>query len=49
MDHGRIVILDTPEKLKATLEGDVVTVKANNLDELAHLVSKWLGLNSTRL
>jgi ABC-2 type transport system ATP-binding protein len=49
MDHGRIVILDTPEKLKATLEGDVVTVKANNLDELAHLVSKWLGLNSTKV
>lgn len=48
MDHGKIVILDTPEKLKATLEGDVVTVKANKLDELAHLVSKWLGLSKTK-
>lgn len=47
MDHGKIVILDTPEKLKATLEGDVVTVKANKLDELAHLVSKWLGLSKS--
>lgn len=49
MDHGRIVILDTPEKLKATLEGDVVTVRANNLDKLSHLVSKWLGLNKTNV
>jgi ABC-2 type transport system ATP-binding protein len=48
MDHGKVVILDTPEKLKATLEGDVVTVKANKLDELAHLVSKWLGLDKTK-
>ncbi|NLF89603.1 ATP-binding cassette domain-containing protein [Candidatus Bathyarchaeota archaeon] len=49
MDHGRIVILDTPEKLKANLEGDVVTVRANNLEELSHLVSKWLGLNKTKV
>lgn len=49
MDHGKIVILDTPEKLKATLEGDVVTVKANKLDELAHLASKWLGLNKSKV
>jgi ABC-2 type transport system ATP-binding protein len=49
MDHGKIVILDTPEKLKATLEGDVVTVKANKLDELAHLASKWLGLDKSKV
>jgi ABC-2 type transport system ATP-binding protein len=49
MDHGKIVILDTPEKLKATLEGDVVTVKANKLDELAHLASKWLSLNKSKV
>jgi ABC-2 type transport system ATP-binding protein len=49
MDHGKIVILDTPEKLKTTLEGDVVTVKANKLDELSHLVSKWLGLNKGKV
>lgn len=49
MDHGKIVILDTPAKLKETLEGDVVTVKANKPEELAHLVSKWLGLNKTRI
>jgi ABC-2 type transport system ATP-binding protein len=49
MDHGKVVILDTPEKLKTTLEGDVVTVKANKLDELSHLVSKWLGLNKSKV
>jgi daunorubicin resistance ABC transporter ATP-binding subunit len=49
MDHGKIVILDTPEKLKATLEGDVVTVKANKLDDLSQLVSKWLGFNKTKV
>src|SRR4030066_680347 len=31
MDHGKIVVLDTLQKLKETLEGDVVTVRANNL------------------
>ncbi len=33
MDHGKIVILDTPPKLKETLEGDVVVVRANKVDE----------------
>ncbi len=44
MDHGKIVILDTPSKLKETLEGDVVMVKANNLYLLSELTKKWLGL-----
>ena len=34
MDHGKIVILDTPPKLKDTLEGDVVVIRTNKLDEL---------------
>jgi ABC-2 type transport system ATP-binding protein len=49
MDHGKIVVLDTPQKLKETLEGDVVTVRANNQEELANLVSKWLGFTKTRI
>ena len=49
MDHGKIVVLDTPQKLKETLEGDVVTIKANDLEVLAKLVSKWLGLDNTRI
>ena len=46
MDHGKIVVLDTPPKLKDTLEGDVVVIKTNKLDELSELVAKWLGLNN---
>jgi ABC-2 type transport system ATP-binding protein len=46
MDHGKVVVLDTPSKLKETLEGDVVTVRANQIDELSKLVSKWLGLTT---
>ncbi len=46
IDHGKTVILDTPQKLKETLEGDVITVKANNIAALAQLVEKWLGLKT---
>ncbi|MGD6807466.1 MAG: ATP-binding cassette domain-containing protein [Candidatus Bathyarchaeia archaeon] len=49
MDHGKIVILDTPPKLKDTLEGDVVVVKTNKLDELAELVAKWLGFKDRKI
>jgi ABC-2 type transport system ATP-binding protein len=45
MDHGKIVVLDSPQNLKETLEGDVITVRANNIEALAKLVSKWLGFN----
>jgi ABC-2 type transport system ATP-binding protein len=49
MDHGKIVILDSPAKLKETLEGDVIAIKANNIEALSELVSKWFGLNKTRV
>jgi len=49
MDHGKIVILDSPPNLKATLEGDVITVKANNIQYLQELVTKWLGLNKNHI
>jgi ABC-2 type transport system ATP-binding protein len=49
MDHGKIVILDSPPKLKETLEGDVVTVKANNIDALSDLVTKMLGLEKKQI
>jgi ABC-2 type transport system ATP-binding protein len=45
MDHGKIVVLDSPQNLKETLEGDVITVRANNIEALAELVSRWLGFN----
>jgi len=32
IDHGKVVALDTPTKLKKSLGGDVVTIKAKNPD-----------------
>ena len=49
MDYGKIVILDTPPKLKETLEGDVVAVKANNIEALSELVTKGLGLEKKQI
>ncbi len=49
MDHGKIVVLDKPEKLKETLEGDVITIRANNLQLLSELVGKWLGFSKSRI
>lgn len=49
MDYGKIVILDTPQELKNTLEGDVVVVKTNKVDELSQLVSKWLGFDKDKV
>jgi ABC-2 type transport system ATP-binding protein len=49
MDNGKIVILDTPQKLKETLEGDVVVVRADNIDALSELVSKVLGLEKKQV
>ena len=49
MDHGKIVILDSPPKLKETLEGDVVVVRANNVSTLSELVTKWLGFDKKKI
>jgi ABC-2 type transport system ATP-binding protein len=49
VDHGKLVILDTATKLKDTLEGDVVVVRANNINALMELVTKWLGINKTAI
>ncbi|MDR0372361.1 MAG: ATP-binding cassette domain-containing protein [Nitrososphaerota archaeon] len=49
MDHGKVVVLDTPATLKGTLEGDVITVQANNPEALSELVTKWLDFSKTRL
>src|SRR4030066_1528055 len=45
MRYGQIIALDTPAKLKETLEGDVITVKADNLDALSLVIVEKLGLN----
>ncbi|HUK84885.1 MAG TPA: ATP-binding cassette domain-containing protein, partial [Candidatus Acidoferrum sp.] len=49
MDHGKIVVLDSPPKLKETLEGDVIAVKTNNIDTLSDLVTKMLGLEKKQI
>ena len=49
IDHGKLIALDTPSKLKDTLEGDVITIKAANIDELTALLSEKLGLTQSRI
>jgi ABC-2 type transport system ATP-binding protein len=49
MDYGKIIALDTPAKLKETLEGDVITIKTNNLDALFSLVTEKMELQKTRI
>ena len=49
MDYGKIIALDTPAQLKETLEGDIVIVKANNLDALFSLITEKMGLQKTRI
>jgi ABC-2 type transport system ATP-binding protein len=49
MDHGKIVILDTPPKLKETLQGDVVVVSTDKIDELSQLVTKLLGFINEKI
>ncbi|MCL2134691.1 MAG: ATP-binding cassette domain-containing protein [Candidatus Bathyarchaeota archaeon] len=43
MDHGKIVVLDSPQDLKGTLEGDVIAIKSNDNKILEELLTKWLG------
>jgi ABC-2 type transport system ATP-binding protein len=49
MDYSRIIALDTPAKLKETLEGDVVIIKASNPDDIASLVTQKMGLTHTHV
>ncbi|MCJ7559482.1 ATP-binding cassette domain-containing protein [Candidatus Bathyarchaeota archaeon] len=47
MDYGKIIALDTPAKLKETLAGDVIIVKASNLEALSLLITGRMGLEKT--
>lgn len=49
MDHGKIIALNTPAKLKETLEGDKVIIKANDLEMLSSLVTEKLGLQNAHI
>ena len=48
MDYGKIIALDTSPKLKDTLAGDVIAVKANNLEALTVLVVEQLHLEKVQ-
>jgi ABC-2 type transport system ATP-binding protein len=48
MDYGKIIALDAPAKLKETLAGDVIIVKASNLEALSLLITGRMGLEKTR-
>jgi ABC-2 type transport system ATP-binding protein len=47
MDYGKIIALGTPAKLKETLAGDVIIVKASNLEALSLLITGRMGLEKT--
>jgi ABC-2 type transport system ATP-binding protein len=49
MDYGKIIALDTPQRLKETLEGDVIMIKSANLDVLAGLLAENLGLTKAQV
>jgi len=48
MDYGKIIMLGTPSELKETLEGDVVIVKADNLDALLPVITEKMGLQNAK-
>jgi ABC-2 type transport system ATP-binding protein len=49
MDYGKIVVLDSPSKLKETLEGDVIAVRANNVELLKEVVTASLKQNQIQI
>ena len=49
IDHGKLIALDNPTKLKETLEGDVITIKCAKIDELTALLAEKLGLTQSRI
>jgi len=44
MDYGKIVALDTPAKLKGTLEGDVITVKTKDAERLSSILAEKITI-----
>lgn len=49
IDYGKIVALDTPAKLKETLEGDVITIKTENPQKLVSAMANMLAISKTRI
>ena len=40
IDHGKIIKMDTPEKLKDSLGGDIIRIGSNNPGKLVELIKK---------
>jgi ABC-2 type transport system ATP-binding protein len=49
IDYGKIVALDTPTKLKDTLEGDVITVKTQNAEKLQSIVAAKIPVQKSHV
>jgi ABC-2 type transport system ATP-binding protein len=49
VDHGKLIALDSPPKLKDTLEGDVVMIKSPDVDNLTGLLANELELTKTKV
>jgi ABC-2 type transport system ATP-binding protein len=49
MDYGKIVALDTPSRLKETLEGDVITVRTKEAERLSSTIAKKISIEKTRV
>ena len=49
MDHSKIVALDSPHKLKETLEGDVIIVKTADLQGFASLLAEKMELTKSQV
>jgi len=45
IDYGKIVALDTPSKLKETLEGDVIIIKTGDANKLSSIMAQTLGIS----
>lgn len=48
IDHGKIIALDTPARLKAMVGGDLVTFATTDNDKAARLVEAEFGLEARR-
>ncbi|MEM2099584.1 MAG: ATP-binding cassette domain-containing protein [Candidatus Bathyarchaeia archaeon] len=48
LDYGKIIALDTPAKLKETLEGTVISAKTSNNTVFIKFITEKMGLAKTR-
>ncbi len=49
IDYGKLIALDTPTKLKDTLEGDVIIIKTANHERLQALLREKMELKQSRV